>query len=66
METPISNAAMGAKACFMAANSVLSHAALEAIPRRMTGNDQTYRPQDKSGVRRIRKIKVDAEIEIRP
>jgi hypothetical protein len=32
----------------------------------MTGNDQTYRPQDKSGVRRIRKIKVDAEIEIRP
>ncbi|MDH3953377.1 MAG: hypothetical protein OEV03_04130 [Gammaproteobacteria bacterium] len=32
----------------------------------MTGNDQPHRYPDKSGVARIRKINVDAEIESRP
>jgi hypothetical protein len=50
----------------MAANSVLSGAALEEKSRRMTGNDRSRTQADKSAAARTRKIIVDADNEFRP
>ena len=48
IETPISNAAIGANVCLMVADFVLSGGALEANFI-VTGKDQAYRQTDKSG-----------------